>query len=89
MEMMLPREVGGVDESIDIDATVDVTELTTEVETDSEPYLGAEPTSPDADGAVKLLEALTGLVICDIRSPLRFEGLLDLLLLDVGLGSGW
>lgn len=80
---MLPNEVGGVDESSDIEAIVDVTELTTEVGTE----LGAEPMSPDVFG-VKLLAALTGLVIWDIRSPLRLEGLLDLLL-DVGLGSGW
>ena len=47
-----------------------------------------EPSRPPSPSLVTF-STLTGLVICNIRSPLRFEGRLDLPLLDVGLGSGW
>ena len=90
LEATLPIEVGGVSELRDMHAI----ELATEVDTESMPDWGAEPTrpvtaAPSVDVRDEIACELFELLICDIRRPYRLPGLLDRLrLLGLGLGSG-
>lgn len=83
-DFKLPNDVGGVDDTSEAEAT----ELVTDVEIESIPERGAEPTRPLQSVAGSPF-VLVGLKICDIRKLALLPGLLALLeLAEVGLGRG-